>query len=251
MNITGNTILITGGTSGIGLGLALKLQQSGNKVIVAGRRTALLDAITTKNPGIDGIELDVADPASINQARLSLASSHPDLNVVINNAGIMLEENLLQPADVQIAEAHVTTNLLGSIRMSYAFAPILVGKTNATIINVTSALAFVPFPSTPTYSATKAALHAFTEALRVQLASAGTGIQVIEIVPPGVRTELLNQKDNDHAMPLDDFLTELTNQLQEQPTADELVVEQALPIRNAVADGSYADMLTMFSNIKP
>jgi uncharacterized oxidoreductase len=249
MNISGNTILITGGTSGIGLGLARRLQESGNTVIVAGRRKALLDTITTENPGITGLELDVADPASIKRAQETLAVSHPELNVVINNAGIMRPENVLDAADLHTAEEHVAINLLGTIRMVYAFAPALVGKPDAAIVNVSSSLAFVPFPSTPTYSATKAALHSFSESLRVQLTQAGSGIQVIEIVPPGVRTELMNQQESEHAMPLEDYLTEVMSLLQDNPHADELVVERALPMRRAILDGSYDDMLTMFSNM--
>ncbi|WP_433931081.1 SDR family oxidoreductase [Curtobacterium flaccumfaciens] len=249
MNIIGNTILITGGTSGIGLGLAQRLHESGNRVIVAGRRTALLDAITAENPGITGLELDVADPASIERARETVAVSHPELNVVINNAGIMREENVLDVADVRTAEEQVAINLLGTVRMVYAFAPALVGKPDAAIVNVSSSLAFVPFPSTPTYSATKAALHSFSESLRVQLSKAETGIQVIEIVPPGVRTELMDQQESEHAMPLEDYLTEVMGLLADNPHADEVVVERALPMRRATLDGSYNDMLTMFSNM--
>ncbi|MBF4594876.1 SDR family NAD(P)-dependent oxidoreductase [Curtobacterium flaccumfaciens] len=249
MNIIGNTILITGGTSGIGLGLAQRLHESGNRVIVAGRRTALLDAITAENPGITGLELDVADPASIERARETVAVSHPELNVVINNAGIMREENVLDVADVRTAEEQVAINLLGTVRMVYAFAPALVGKPDAAIVNVSSSLAFVPFPSTPTYSATKAALHSFSESLRVQLSKAETGIQVIEIVPPGVRTELMDQQESEHAMPLEDYLTEVMGLLADNPHADEVVVERALPMRRAALDGSYNDMLTMFSNM--
>lgn len=163
MKMTGNTILITGGTSGIGLGLALRLHEAGNKVIVAGRRKELLDGITTEHLGIDALVLDVADPDSIARARETVAASHPGLNVLVNNAGIMLRENLLDPAELKVAEDHVTVNLLGTIRMTYAFLPLLVGKDDAVVMNVSSALAFVPYPSTPTYSATKAALHSFSE----------------------------------------------------------------------------------------
>jgi len=249
MNITGNTILITGGTSGIGLGLALRLRDRGNTVIIAGRRTALLDSITAENPGLTGIELDVADADSIERARKSLAATHPDLNVLINNAGIMHEEDVLNPADVRTAEEHIAINLLGTIRMVYAFAPTLAAKDDAAIINVSSSLAFVPFPSTPTYSATKAALHSFSEGLRVQLAKADTGVQVVEIVPPGVRTELMNQQESEHAMPLDEYLTELMTLLRDHPHANELVVERAQPMRNAIRDDSYNDMLIAFSNM--
>jgi short-subunit dehydrogenase involved in D-alanine esterification of teichoic acids len=172
MKMTGNTILITGGTSGIGLGLALRLHQAGNKVIVAGRRKELLDEITAEHPGIDALVLDVTDPDSIARIRETVAASYPELNILVNNAGIMLRENLLDPASLPVAEDHVTVNLLGTIRVTYAFLPLLVGKEDAAVVNVTSALAFVPLPITPTYNATKAALHSFSESLRVQLAQA-------------------------------------------------------------------------------
>lgn len=247
MKMTGNTILITGGTSGIGLGLALRLHEAGNKVVVAGRRKELLDEIACEHPGIDTVVLDVADPASIARAREAVAASHPGLNVLVNNAGIMLRENLLDPAELQVAEDHVATNLLGTIRMTYAFLPLLVGKDDAVVMNVTSALAFVPYQSTPTYSATKAALHSFSESLRIQLAGADADVQVIEVVPPGVRTTLLGQQDSDHAMPLEDFLTETFDLLRAKPDAKELVVERARFIRDAVATGSYDDVLAMVS----
>jgi uncharacterized oxidoreductase len=247
MKMTGNTILITGGTSGIGLGLAVRLHEAGNKVIVAGRRKELLDEITAGHPGIDALVLDVADPDSIAQARETVAASHPGLNILVNNAGIMLPENLLDPAGLSIAEDHVATNLLGPIRMTYAFLPLLMGKDDAVVVNVTSALAFVPLPITPTYNATKAALHSFSESLRIQLAGADAGVQVIEVVPPPVRTTLMGQQDNEQSMPLDDFLTEALGILREKPDAKELVVERARFLREAVATGSYDDVLAMLS----
>jgi uncharacterized oxidoreductase len=245
MRMTGNTILITGGTSGIGLGLAVRLHEAGNKVIVAGRRKKLLDDITAEHPGIEALVLDVADPESIARAGETVAESHPGLNVVINNAGIMLKEDLLDPASLPDAEEEVTINLLGTIRMTYAFLPLLMGKDDAVVVNVTSALAFVPFPITPTYSATKAALHSFSESLRIQLA--GAGVQVIEVVPPSVRTTLLGQQDDEQAMPLDDFLTETFELLREQPDAKELVVERARFLRDAPSNGSYDYVLAMLS----
>ncbi|WP_405624938.1 SDR family NAD(P)-dependent oxidoreductase [Streptomyces sp. NBC_00016] len=142
---------------------------------------------------------------------------------------------------------HVTVNLLGTIRMTYAFLPLLVGKDDAVVMNVTSALAFVPYQSTPTYSATKAALHSFSESLRIQLAGADTGVQVIEVVPPGVRTTLMGQQDSEGSMPLDAFLTETLDLLREKPDAKELVVERASFIRDAQANGSYDDVLAMIS----
>lgn len=247
MQTTGNTVLITGGTSGIGRGLAIRLHEAGNKVIVAGRRKELLDEIVAAHPGIEALVLDVADPASIARAAETLAASHPQLNVLVNNAGIMLRENLLDPADLPIAEDHVTVNLLGTIRMTYAFLPLLVGKGDAVVMNVTSALAFVPLPITPTYNATKAALHSFSESLRVQLAGAGTGVQVVEVAPPGVRTTLLGQQDDENSMPLDDFLDETLALLRDQPGAKELVVERARFVRDAEANGTYDNVLARLS----
>lgn len=246
MKTTGNTILITGGTSGIGLGLALRLHELGNTVIVAGRRKELLDQIVSEHPGIEALVLDVADPASITRAAATLAVSHPQLNVLVNNAGIQQPENVLDPGSLSTAEDHVTTNLLGPIRMTYAFLPHLVTRDDAAILNVTSALAFVPFPLTPTYSATKAALHSFSEGLRVQLA--GTPVQVIEVVPAGVRTTLMGQQDSEQAMPLEEFLAEVLTLLAAEPDAREIVVERARFARDAEATGTYDQVLTMFSS---
>ncbi|EFC79375.1 short-chain dehydrogenase/reductase SDR [Parafrankia sp. EUN1f] len=217
-------------------------------MIVAGRRKDLLDQIATEHPGIEAFVLDVADPASITHAASTLAASHPQLNVLVNNAGIMQTENLLDPACLPIAEDHVTTNLLGPIRMTYAFLPHLVTKDDAVVLNVTSALAFVPWPVTPTYNATKAALHSFSESLRVQLA--GTPVQVIEVVPSGVRTGLMGQQDNEQAMPLDEFLTETLTLLYAQPDAKEIVVESAKFARHAEASGTYDQVLTMLGSVE-
>ncbi|WP_326732321.1 SDR family oxidoreductase [Streptomyces phaeochromogenes] len=247
MKMTGNTILITGGTSGIGLGLALRLHEAGNKVIVAGRRKELLDRITSEHPGIEALVLDIADPASIARAAESVATSHPQLNVLVNNAGIMLPENLLDPASLPVAEDHVTVNLLGTIRMTYAFLPLLEDKKDAVVMNVTSALAFVPLPITPTYNATKAALHSFSESLRVQLTD--SAVQVIEVAPPGVRTTLLGQQDDENAMPLDDFLDETLTLLRDRPDAREIVVERAKFVRHTEANGTYDDVLTMLAGV--
>ncbi len=197
MKTTGNTILITGGTSGIGLGLAERFHQGGNTVIVAGRRKDLLDQIAAGHDGIETLILDVTDPASIADAVDTVTAARPELNVLINNAGIMLPENLLDPASAAVAEATVATNLLGPIRMTAVFLPFLAAKPDAAIMNVSSGLAFVPLPFTPTYNATKAAVHSFTESLRVQLA--GTPVQVLELVPPAVRTTLMGQRAGDAA----------------------------------------------------
>jgi short-subunit dehydrogenase involved in D-alanine esterification of teichoic acids len=249
MNGTGNTILVTGGTSGIGLGLALRLHKAGNKVIIAGRRQALLDQIVAEHPGIDSVLLDVCDPQSIQRSSQALATRHPNLNVLINNAGIMHWEDLTDSEYLGTAEDTVTTNLLGTIRMVYAFIPQLLKQSSATIVNVSSALAFVPLPATPTYSATKAAVHSFTQSLRVQLEA--SPIEVIELAPPGVRTTLLGQENDEHAMPLDEFLDELFELLEISPTPRELIVERAKPLRFAEASGSHEEVLNMLAGYKP
>ncbi|MCE4052271.1 SDR family oxidoreductase [Pseudomonas sp. Au-Pse12] len=249
MNGTGNTILVTGGTSGIGLGLALRFHKAGNKVIIAGRRKALLDKIVSEHPGIESVLLDVADPQSIQRASAALAISHPNLNVLINNAGIMHWEDLTDPESLNTAEETVATNLLGTIRMVYAFIPHLTLQPNATIVNVSSALAFVPLPATPTYSATKAAVHSFTQSLRVQLEA--SSVEVVELAPPGVRTTLLGQENDEHAMPLEAFLDEIFELLKISPTPPELVVERAKPLRFAEANGSHDEVLKMLAGYKP
>jgi short-subunit dehydrogenase involved in D-alanine esterification of teichoic acids len=249
MNGTGNTILVTGGTSGIGLGLALRLHKAGNKIIIAGRRQALLDQIVAEHPGIDSVLLDVCDPQSIQRSSQALATRHPNLNVLINNAGIMHWEDLTDSEYLGTAEDTVTTNLLGTIRMVYAFIPQLLKQPSATIVNISSALAFVPLPATPTYSATKAAVHSFTQSLRVQLEA--SPIEVIELAPPGVRTTLLGQENDEHAMPLDEFLDELFELLETSPTPRELIVERAKPLRFAEASGSHEEVLNMLAGYKP
>jgi uncharacterized oxidoreductase len=245
MKTTGNTILITGGTSGIGLGLARRFHEAGNKVIIAGRRKELLDQITVAHPGIEAIVLDIADPASIIRASEAMATRFPELNVLVNNAGIMQWENLRDPGGLQVAEETVATNLLGTIRMVYAFLPQLANKADAVIMNVSSALAFVPFPATPTYNATKAAIHSFTESLRIQLADAS--VKVIELAPPGVQTTLLGQQDSEQAMPLEDFLSEAIALL--HTDAQEIIVERAKFMRFAEANGTYGNVLSMLSAI--
>lgn len=243
MKTTGNTILITGGTSGIGLGLALRFHQAGNKVIIAGRRKGLLDAITAEHPGVEGLVLDVTDPASIAGAHETVTRAHPELNVLVNMAGIMLPEDVRDPGFLAIAESTVGTNLLGPIRILAAFVPFLVKQPDAAVINVSSGLAFVPHPISPTYSATKAALHSFTEALRVQLAD--TPVQVLELVPPAVRTTLMGQQDSESAMPLEDFLDETMELLRTEPDAKEILVENVKFLRFAEANGDYDDALAM------
>ena len=180
MNSTGNTILITGGGSGIGRGLAEALQALGNQVIIAGRRKQALEETAAANPGMKSIPLDIESPAAIRAFAAKIAAEFPSLNVLINNAGIMRAEKLFaQQSDLADAEATVATNLLGPIRLIAVLLPHLLKQPRATIINVSSGLAFVPLAITPTYCATKAAIHSYTQSLRYQLKN--TPIEVLEL----------------------------------------------------------------------
>ena len=188
MNLTGNTILITGGGSGIGRGLAESFHALGNQVIIAGRRQHALDETTAANPGMKSLALDIENPAAIRDFAAKVVAEFPSLNVLINNAGIMRAEKLLaQQPDLADAEATVATNLLGPIRLTAALLPHLQKQPRAAIINVSSGLAFLPLALTPTYCATKAAIHSYTLSLRYQLRA--TGIEVLELIPPYVATQ--------------------------------------------------------------
>jgi uncharacterized oxidoreductase len=239
MNLTGNTILITGGGSGIGRGLAEEFHKLGNQVIIAGRRSQALDETTAANPGIKSLILDVADPAAVRAFAARVVADYPALNVLINNAGIMRAENLLaQPADLADAEAIVTTNLLGPIRLTAALLPHLQKQPRAGLINVSSGLAFVPLALTPTYCATKAAIHSYTQSLRHQLR--GTPVEVIELIPPYVATHLMNGADDPRAMPLAAFIAEVMQLFHTQPTPAEICVENVKGLRLAAESGRYS-----------
>jgi uncharacterized oxidoreductase len=188
MKLTGRTILITGGSAGIGLAFALKFAELGNEVIVTGRRQKVLDEVKANHPNLQAIRSDVADPAQIAALARNIKDNYPKLDVLMNNAGIMLHKNLKVPApDLDGLIAEVNINVAGAMRMSSALIDILTAN-KGTIINVSSGLAFVPLPSAPIYSATKAAVHAYTQSLRFQLEE--TGVEVIELMPPVVKTDL-------------------------------------------------------------
>jgi uncharacterized oxidoreductase len=238
MQTKGNTILITGGGSGIGRGLAGALHAAGNHVIVSGRRKALLEETTEANPGMKFLVLDIEDRAAVRSLATRLASEFPALNVLINNAGIMRAENLLdQQDDLNDAEAIVTTNLLGPIRLTAALLPLLRKQAHSTIVNVSSGLAFVPLAFTPTYCATKAAIHSYTQSLRYQLKDSTT--EVLEIIPPYVQTDLMDGAEDPRAMPLKDFIAETMGLLQTEPTPLEICVKNVHPLRFAADEGRY------------
>jgi uncharacterized oxidoreductase len=238
MKVTGNTILITGGGSGIGRGLAEQFHVLGNQVIIAGRRRQALEETAARNAGMRFLSLDVGDADSVAAATEKLAKEYPSLNVLVNNAGIMRAENLhAQQSDLADAEDMVRTNLLGPIRLTAALLPQLRQQAYSAVMNVSSGLAFVPLAFTPTYCATKAAIHSYTQSLRYQLK--GTSTEVLELIPPYVATELLNGADDPRAMPLDRFIAEVMEILKTQPEAVEICVENVKRMRLAAESGKY------------
>jgi uncharacterized oxidoreductase len=238
MNPTGNTILITGGGSGIGRGLAEAFYALGNQVVIAGRRKQALDETTAANPGMKSLTVDMQDPASIRAFAAKAVAEFPALNVLINNAGIMRAEKLLaQQPDLADAEAIVATNLLGPIRLTAALLPHFQKQPHATIMNVSSGLAFLPLTVTPTYCATKAAIHSYTLSLRYQLR--GAKIEVLELIPPYVQTDLMDGADDPRAMPLGQFLSETMEIIKTQPTPPEICVENVKRLRFAAETGTF------------
>ena len=228
MKLTGNTIFITGGGSGIGRGLAEALHKLGNKVIISGRRRANLDEVVTASPGMEAVELDIIDPASIDRVAARLIADHPDLNVLFNNAGIMLPDQAAGRIDDKLLVDTVTTNLVGPIRMTTALIDHLKRKDNAVIVYTSSILGFVPLAATAVYSATKAAVHSYALSQRFLLKS--SGVRVLEIAPPWVRTDLMNSREAKEAMPLDEFIAETMLLLGKD--TDEVLVEGAKTYRS-------------------
>lgn len=235
MQLTDNTIFITGGTSGIGRGLAEAFHKLGNRVIIGGRRKALLDEVTRANPGMRAVELDIADPASIERAAALLRAEYPSLNVLINNAGIMPFDDPSTRSDDATAVATVETNLLGPIRMTSSLIEHLKQQPRAAIVNNTSVLAYVPIATNAVYSATKAALHSYTLSLRFMLRD--TGVTVQEIAPPWVNTDLIHKSDDPRAMPLDAFIAQTMEAL--ATGREEALVDSAIPLRNNAGPGEH------------
>lgn len=248
MKITGNTILMTGGTSGIGLALARALVAAGNTVIIAGRREALLQAAMAETPALIGYRVDMENGAGIAGFAAQMVKDHPALNVLVNNAGIMRAEDLTAgPAHLADAEAMITTNLLGPIRLIAALVAHLRAQPRAAIINVTSGLAFVPLAMTPTYNATKAALHSYTQSLRHQLRN--TAVEVLELAPPAVQTDLMpGSATNPNHMALDAFVGE-TMALLQAGGSPEILVERVKFLRNAEAEGRFAQVFGVLNPV--
>jgi uncharacterized oxidoreductase len=251
MKITDNTVFIPGATSGIGLELALALHAKGNTVIVGGRRTELLERIPAEHPGISAVQIDISDPASIRTAAQRVLAEHPSVNVLIAMAGVMRVEDWHRPESfLESAEEIVTTNVLGPIRLIANFIEHLQAQPEATIVTVSSGLAFAPLKVTPSYNASKAAIHMLSESIRLQLAD--TRVAVKELQPPAVRTDLMpGQQESDFAMPLKDFVDEVVALLETQPDATEIQVERVKFLRYGEARGDYDEVVATLNASDP
>ena len=246
MKTSGNTILITGGGSGIGEALAHRFHDAGNIVIVAGRRRDALDRAIAGRENMHAIELDVESASGVEDFALRLLAEHPAVNVLINNAGIMRFEQLDARRDLNDAEATITTNLLGPIRLTNALIDHLATQPDAAIVNVTSGLAFVPMTATPTYNATKAAIHSYTISLREVLKDR---VEVIELAPPAVQTGLTpGQESRPGYQPLDDFADEVMALFSQTPTPREILVERVGFLRRAEAEGRFDETLKQLND---
>lgn len=247
MKTTGNTILVTGGGSGIGLALAQRWHDAGNNVIVTGRNAAKLEAAIAGRPNMSAMTLDVTDANAIAAFAKEVIAKFPGLNILVNNAGVMMYEAADARRDLTDAETTVITNILGPIRLTDALVDHLAAQDGSAIVNVTSGLAFVPLPKAPTYSATKAAMHSYSVALRVQLEGK---VEVIELAPPAVRTDLTpGQSTREGYMPLDDFADEVMTLFAQEPTPREILVQNVLPLRHAEANGTVPQVLGMLASL--
>jgi uncharacterized oxidoreductase len=243
MKLTGNTILITGSGSGIGRGLAEALHQRKNQVIISGRRKDRLIEVAKANPGMAWVELNIEDPANISAVAAKLTAEYPDLNILINNAGIMNIDDASVAIDETLLVSTLTTNLMGPIRMTGALIEHLKRQPQAAVINTTSVLGFVPLAVTAVYSSTKAAMHSYTMSLRYKLKD--TSVRVLEIAPPWVQTDLLGSNNEPRAMPLSEFIEETMKVL--GTGAEEVLVERAKPLRNATGPNEAA-FVTQFND---
>ena len=246
MKLTGNTILITGGGSGIGEALAHRFHDLGNTVIIAGRRQAALEQAAAGRDRIIPITFDIDDAMSIADFAKRVVVAHPALNVLINNAGIMRLEEIAASRDLGDVEATITTNLLGPIRLTNVLIDHLAGQPDAVLVNVTSGLAFVPLVAAATYSATKAAIHSYTVSLRDALKGK---VDVIELAPPAVQTNLTpGQATRPGYQPLQEFADEVMTLFAKDPTPAEILVERVGFLRSAESENRFAQTLTTLND---
>jgi short-subunit dehydrogenase involved in D-alanine esterification of teichoic acids len=239
MDTSNRTVFIAGATSGIGLELARRFTAAGSTVVVGGRRTDLLEKLAAE--GFGTVPIDVTDRDSVDRARDEVLRGHPELDTVVTMSGVMIPEDLRDPAHFEAARQTVETNLLGTIRVIDAFTPHLVGRGAGRIVTVSSGIGFLPFPAMPTYAASKAGVHAYSAALRVQLADTGVGVS--ELVPPAVALTPEHSRLNPRALPLEAFATEVMDLLRAEPTPDEILVEGVMMHRWAERDGTYAELV--------
>lgn len=246
MKLTGNTIIITGGGTGIGRGLAELFHQKGNQVIIAGRREDVLKETVEHNPGMAYRVLDITSDDSVQQFVESIHQDFPNVNAVIHNAGVMIPETI-GDNDFDTAKLTIDINLTGQIRLNSALVPLLKANAPATIMTVTSGLASLPRIDFPTYCATKAAIHSYTQSLRAQLCD--DNVQVIELVPPYTQTELRGEAQlrDDKAMPLADFINEAAAILESEPDVREVLVERVKFQRTAESSGEYDQRFRQFN----
>ena len=246
MKLSDNTILITGGNGGIGRGLAEAFHKLGNQVVITGRSQDKLDETVAANPGIKAMTLDVADPADVKRFADKVAKEFPALNVLVNNAGIMESEDVTT-GETGVAERTIDANLLGPIRLTSALLPTLMNNAGATVMTVSSGLAFVPIFPNPTYCATKAAIHSYSQSLRYQLEE--RGVEVIELIPPYVQTHLQgeHQANDPNAMPLGEFIDEVMGLLKADPSAHEVLVERVKLLRNAEREDRYDETFEQYN----
>ncbi len=246
MKNTGNTILVTGGGSGIGQALAHRWHDAGNHVIITGRRQQALKEAIAGRARMAAYVLDVTAADAVDAFVKKILAEHPALNVLVNNAGIYSAEKVTAQRDLADAAAMIETNVLGPIRMTNAFIDHLRTQADAVILNVSSGLAFVPYPAAPTYSATKAAIHSYTAAIRPLLKGE---VEVIEIVPPQVQTELTPGQSHDpNSMPLDEYADEVMALLHAGSTPAEVCVDRVRYFREAEAKGQLDAALQMLAD---
>lgn len=235
MKMTGNTVFITGGTSGIGRAMAEEFHKQGNQVIISGRRKALLDQVTQANPGMYGLELDIQNPEQIKAVAERLTAKFPKLNVLFNNAGIMPFDDAAGELDEESALATINTNLLGPVRMTAALLPHLKQQQDAVVIHNSSVLAFLPLATNALYSATKAAIHSYAMSQRFALRH--SGVRVLEVAPPWVDTDLIHKSGDPRAMPLDLFVGETMRIL--ATDRDEVYVDAIQALRDNPGSGEH------------
>ncbi|MEV6236043.1 SDR family NAD(P)-dependent oxidoreductase [Lentzea sp. NPDC051838] len=249
MDITGNTIFIPGATSGIGLALAHALKDRGNTVIVGGRRTELLEKLAAD--GLETVRIDTADADSVQAAAKDVIARFPSVNVLIAMAGIMRVEDWHQPSTfLESAEGIINTNVLGPIRLIAGFVEHFQTLPDATIMTVSSGLAFAPLKVTPSYNASKAAIHMLSESLRLQLAD--TSVKIVELEPPSVQTDLLpGHAENEHARPLAEYIADIVNIIETQPDVREIQDERVKFLRYAEARGDYDKVVAILNATDP